>query len=226
LVQMLWVGDANKAADELKVAIRLNPGDATAHQWYADALATRARMPEALEEMRRAVALDPDSVPANNDLAKMYYLAHDFDRALETSQRTLAMAPGFLQGHIVLHNIRVQRREYDQAMAEYATMQRLAPASAAYPISQAAALQRAYATEGIRGFWRVRVAYLRTQFKDDWELAQYLSLLGQYDAALRALQAGTAANGTMKMHLVFLASDPAFDGLREDQRFRRIESGY
>jgi tetratricopeptide (TPR) repeat protein len=183
-------------------------------------------MPEALEEMLRAVALDPDSVPVNNDLAKMYYLAHDFDRALEAGQRTVAMAPGFLQGHILLHNIRVQRREYDQAMAEYATVQRLAPAAAAYPISQAVALQRAFATEGIRGFWRVRVEYLRTQFKDEWELAQYLSLLGHYDAALRALQAGTRVNGSMKMHLVFLASDPAFDALRQDQRFRRIEQGY
>jgi hypothetical protein len=72
----------------------------------------------------------------------------------------------------------------------------------------------------------VRVQYLQAQFKDDLEIAQYFSLLGEYHSALRALQAGTGADGTMKMHLVFLASDPAFDGLRQDERFRRIEQGY
>jgi tetratricopeptide (TPR) repeat protein len=47
------------AEEEYKRAIQLNPGYATAHQWYSYMASTRGRHDEAIERIERAQRLDP-----------------------------------------------------------------------------------------------------------------------------------------------------------------------
>jgi serine/threonine-protein kinase len=220
-VKMMWQGDVRGSSEELKMALRLSPGDATAHQWYADNLAMQGRIPEAIEEMKAAEALDPDSVPIHRDLAHMYYLARDFDAAERICRQTIEKAPDFLEAHVLMHDIYIQKRDYDRAMAEFAKAEQLAPASGLYSIGQDSALQQAYARQGIRGFWRARLDYLEHHFREDYLAAKYTALLGDYPRAMSYLRL-TADKSQISPRLNYLWTDPAFEGLRGNEEFRRL----
>ena len=58
----LWaVGEWDRAEQELELAIELNPGYATAHQWYGNYLLTTGRADEGIIHAAQAVELDPVS---------------------------------------------------------------------------------------------------------------------------------------------------------------------
>src|SRR5439155_27355829 len=61
--------DLDSAGKEFRRAIELNPGYATAHQWYAAHLIVLGRNDEAIREMRKAESLDPLSLIIGADLA-------------------------------------------------------------------------------------------------------------------------------------------------------------
>jgi DNA-binding winged helix-turn-helix (wHTH) protein/tetratricopeptide (TPR) repeat protein len=220
-VKMMWQGDVRGSDEELKLAVRMNPGDATAHQWHADNLAMQGRVPESIEEMKVAEALDPDSVPIHRDLAHMYYLAHDFDAAERMCRQTIEMAPDFLEAHVLMHDIYTQKHEYDRAMTEFEQAERLAPVSGLYPLTQDGALKQAYAKEGIRGFWRARLDYLEHRFREDYLAAKYTALLGDYPRAMAYLRL-SADKSNPRPRLNYLWDEPAFERLHGNEEFRRL----
>jgi TolB-like protein len=63
-------------------AIALNPSYATAHQWYAELLAARNRMDEAVASARRATVRDPLSPIIAWNLARILYFARRPQEAL------------------------------------------------------------------------------------------------------------------------------------------------
>ena len=87
-----WAG----AEREFRRAIELNPGYATAHEWYAEYLSRMGRHEEALAEIRRAVELDPLSPPVNGMLGTVYFHGRQTDRAIQLYRRALAMRPDVL----------------------------------------------------------------------------------------------------------------------------------
>ena len=76
------VADIPRAEAEFQRAIELNPGYATAHQWYAIMLAEEGRDREALEHAERAVALDPLAGVMRQTLALVDYFGRRYDRAI------------------------------------------------------------------------------------------------------------------------------------------------
>ena len=84
-----WAG----AEREFQRAIALQPGYATAHQWYAMCLRILGRTQEALTEMRRALALDPLSLTINAGLARLLSATGQHDRAIEQIWKLLEMDP-------------------------------------------------------------------------------------------------------------------------------------
>ncbi len=88
--------DWDTAERELKRAIELRPGYATAHQWYAEILWMKGRFPEALAEAERARQLDPTSPIVNLVLAVTHLYSRDYARAIEQANRTLELDPSFI----------------------------------------------------------------------------------------------------------------------------------
>ena len=85
--------DWQTAEKEFKRAIQLDPGYATAHQWYAEYLSWMGRFEEALVESEKARQLDPLSMIIAADHANILYYARQYDRALAQSRAVLDMDP-------------------------------------------------------------------------------------------------------------------------------------
>nr|MDQ3280535.1 winged helix-turn-helix domain-containing protein [Acidobacteriota bacterium] len=107
----------DKAEEEYAAALRLNPGYVTARQWYALALAHRARFGEALAQMSVATESDPLSFHLNANVAVIHYLGRDFDAAADDCNRALEINPHHEPAHFTLGLVRQQRGEFDDAAA-------------------------------------------------------------------------------------------------------------
>jgi TolB-like protein/DNA-binding winged helix-turn-helix (wHTH) protein/Tfp pilus assembly protein PilF len=110
--------DWDSAGREYRRGIELNPGYATGHHWYAWHLTTLGRNSEAVAEMKKAESLDPLSLIISDDLAEELLIAHRYDEAMQQSRKTIDMDSSFAVGHYELGQIFVQKRAYDQAIAE------------------------------------------------------------------------------------------------------------
>ncbi|HYL85081.1 MAG TPA: winged helix-turn-helix domain-containing protein [Candidatus Angelobacter sp.] len=93
--------DWQTAEKEYRRAIELDPGYATAHQWYAECLSFQGRFEEALAESERARQLDPLSLIIATDHGAILYFSRQYDRAIEEFLAVQAMEPNFSRAHMV-----------------------------------------------------------------------------------------------------------------------------
>jgi tetratricopeptide (TPR) repeat protein len=76
-----------------RAAINLNPGFATAHQWYGGFLSNLGKQPQALQETRIARDLDPLSIPVNLTYGAVLTRMGKWDEAIQQFQFALTLAP-------------------------------------------------------------------------------------------------------------------------------------
>jgi len=110
-----WAG----AESQFKQAIELNPGYASAYQWYSESLMFRGRFNEAVEKMEKALELDPVSVVINKDLGTMCFYTGQFDRAIEACKRTIEMDPSIMYAHLHIGAAYLAKSRYEEALAEF-----------------------------------------------------------------------------------------------------------
>jgi serine/threonine protein kinase/TolB-like protein/Tfp pilus assembly protein PilF len=116
-----WLDDYDHetAENHFKHAIQLNPGYATAYNWYGVMLACTDRDEEAVQYMTRAQQLDPGSLIINRDLACVLSWVGRLDEAERQVQKTIAMDPNFSPAHAHLGRIYVAKGMYEEALAEF-----------------------------------------------------------------------------------------------------------
>jgi serine/threonine-protein kinase len=90
---LAWEHEWARSEVAYSQAIRLMPGDPTAHQWYALLLAYLGRAREAAVHTGHASQLDPLSVQVNNMHGMMLYYAGDTDGALRQYANTVDAEP-------------------------------------------------------------------------------------------------------------------------------------
>ncbi|HYB04483.1 MAG TPA: adenylate/guanylate cyclase domain-containing protein, partial [Nitrososphaerales archaeon] len=78
-----------------KLAIRLNPNNATAHHWYAISLNSQGRYKEAIREMEKALAADPYSPIIRTVLGSTLFDASRYDDAWRVFEEALKVDPDF-----------------------------------------------------------------------------------------------------------------------------------
>src|SRR3984957_1535774 len=115
----LYGWDWDAAEGEYKLAIKLNPGYATAHHWYAWHLMVTGRNSEGISELRKAENLDPLSLIISADIADALCIAHLYDESVQQSKKTLEMDPGFAVTHYEMGQALTQKHMYDKAIAEF-----------------------------------------------------------------------------------------------------------
>jgi TolB-like protein/Flp pilus assembly protein TadD len=212
----LFDWDWPAAEKEFRRAIELNPGYATAYQWYSWHLAVLRRNDEAIAEMRKALVLDPLSLIVNADLAEQLLIAHRYDDSIKQAQRTIEMDPNFPVAHYVLGQALVQTHRYAEGIAELESAVKLSGGS---PICTSN-LAYAYALSGRRGDAMNILKDLRSKSTDSSnapELALVYVGLGDTDMALRWLEKAYAERFNPSILL-----RPGFDPLRSRDSFQDL----
>jgi adenylate cyclase len=108
-----------EAETEFRRAIEANPNYATAHGWYALYLGHVGRFEEAIAQVNRAQELDPLSPRIQCNASEEYLFARNYDKALEAARRALEIDPGYGGAHGYVGYAYVEKRLYDQAIAEF-----------------------------------------------------------------------------------------------------------
>jgi DNA-binding winged helix-turn-helix (wHTH) protein/TolB-like protein/Flp pilus assembly protein TadD len=200
----------SEAESQFKQAIDLNPNYAMAHNWYSQYLGFMGRPEEALRESKRAQEIDPLSPWTNSGFIS--FLARRYDEGIAESQKALELDPQFAAAHMVIGLSYVQKKNYEQAIAELQKAQD-------NPDSRAL-LGYAYGVAGKRNEARQVLEELQQVAKEKYVspfpvAATYVGL-GETDKAFEMLEkAYVERSWAMGM----LKVNPIFDPIRSDQRY-------
>jgi DNA-binding winged helix-turn-helix (wHTH) protein/TolB-like protein len=206
------------AEKEFKLALKLDPGFATAHEWYADYLGLMGRFDQALAEEDRALEIDPLSLTINEKKGKVLLWARRYDQAIVQLQKTLEMDPSFSPALIWLSRVYAVRGMAVDSLAE-SQNQNLAQHDA----TTLETLAMAYAAAGDK---RAALQVLgelqereRREYISTFNLSYVYLFLKDRDKALEELN---EALDRHDMNVSSLKVDPLLDPLRGDPRFHAL----
>lgn len=219
-IETFWRWNPKAAEENFKRAIAVDPGYATAHQWYGISLAARGRTGLALAEMRRAVEIDPSSPAINADLCQLLYFSRRYDEAIEQCRKTLEIDPVNPNAHRYLYDIYTVSGRHQDAVARYFVMEELRIVRNA-STRESDELRIAFYDSGIRSFWQRRADLLKRDKTSSYRIAQYYSLLGDGRMAMAYLR---DASDRRELDCIFISVDPIFAELGSDSEFRSMAS--
>jgi TolB-like protein/DNA-binding winged helix-turn-helix (wHTH) protein/Tfp pilus assembly protein PilF len=211
-----WNWDA--AEREYTRALQLNPGYATAHQWYAWHLLVTGRKSEGILQLRRAESLDPLSLIISADLADALCIAHLYDDSIRQSLKTLEIDPTFAVAHYELGQAYEQKQLHAKAIAEFQKAIDLGGHNAAFDSN----LGYVYAVSGRTQQALSMAEDLRERIGANPSALANIALiyigLGDRDQAMLWLNKAYDARFNPSILL-----RPAFDSMRSDARFTDLQ---
>ncbi|UCF77870.1 MAG: protein kinase [Candidatus Eiseniibacteriota bacterium] len=216
--RLFYDWDYSDAESKFKLAMRLNPGYGTVHQWYAEYLLVTGQAEEAIEEARKALELDPLCLVFHAVLGLAYYISFQFERAIDQFKKMIEMDPNFFVAHFGLGEAYTLSGQHKEAVAEFKKAIALLGRSSL----MLSFLAQAYAAWGKRNeaekvldeldeISRTKAAYVPPYFR-----AVVHVNLGDLDEAFERLN---TAHSEHDPWLLYLKVDPAWIDLRSDPRY-------
>jgi serine/threonine protein kinase len=209
---------------EFRKAFEFDPSDATAHQWFAEALSSiGGRAQEGIDEANRAHELDPLAPIIGVVQGYAYTSARQFDKAFAIYQKVIADNPAFGTVHGGLARLYWAKHEYPQAVQEFVTDAQLERDKNYTEFT--AALDGGFHSGGWPGALRDGIEVLLAQRKGKLEyvppcgIAELYAGLGDTDHAFEWLN---VAYVERDVTLIQLRTDFAFDSLRSDPRYAEM----
>jgi eukaryotic-like serine/threonine-protein kinase len=220
--EMEYEWDFSGGEAEYKKALQLDPNDATAHQWYAQDLATiGGREKEALAEINRARQLDPQSLIISQAEGQIYDFARRFDDAIAVCKKVVNDNPMFAEGHDCLRIAYRGKRMYREFIEEWKIFGQLTGDSNESEF--AAALEQGFRSDGWKGAVtkaiEVREAQRKRGYFSAFEIATLYAELGDKEQAFRWLD---TAYQERAPEMEGLKTDFTLDPLRSDPRFAEL----
>ena len=218
-VAMYYDWDWLLAERESRLAIQLNPGYATAHQWYGNFLVVLGRFQDSLDEFSKAVALDPLSPLKLGALGWSYYFARRYEEAAAQCRRALELDPSYVVAHLWLGLAYEQLATFDQAVAEFEEAARIAGRS----VASLGFLGHGYAVAGrereARSILNELMQRRANYYVSAYDLAVIHLGLGDSDSATDWLQ---RAFDERAHQMAWIKVDPRLDPLRATASFNRL----
>jgi len=200
----------SEAESQFKQAIDLNPNYAMAHNWYSQYLGFMGRPEEALRESKRAQEIDPLSPWTNSGFIS--FLARRYDEGIAESQKALELDPQFAAAHMVIGLSYVQKKNYEQAIAELQKAQDNPDSRALLGYAYGVAGKRDEARHLLEELQRVA----KEKYVSPFPVAATYVGLGETDKAFEMLEkAYVERSWAMGM----LKVNPIFDPIRSDRRY-------
>ncbi len=209
-----------RAESEFKRAIELNPNYATAHHWYGHGfLESHKRYGEAIRELKQAQQLDPLSTIIATNLGDALFAAGRLGEAIDQYRRVIQTDPDFAYAHSRLGMALVVTSAFEDAIAEVEKSWSLSQENVETKAILAYAYSAAGRTEDAEKILEEMKEIAKTRYVSPALFAEVCSALGKRDKAFEWLdRAAEARSSTLVMNL----SEPQFDPLRLDPRFRRL----
>ncbi|HEY5775424.1 MAG TPA: tetratricopeptide repeat protein [Xanthomonadales bacterium] len=207
--------DLKGAHADVEKAIQIDPGYATAHQWYAELLAAEGQFDAALDQLRQARIADPLAPIIPHVMGWILMFSDRTDEAYAYFEQALEMNPHFSStiGSLVTLNMRTGR--YDEARArarELATIMEYDPTTDLAIID---ALENPELTGNALKLMEQDPVYPDgAQGK-----AAYLMMLNKPELALDNLEKGFAESQGFMVHMNRM---DIYDPLRENPRFQAL----
>jgi DNA-binding winged helix-turn-helix (wHTH) protein/TolB-like protein len=211
--------DVSKAETNYKRAIELNPGYASAHQWYAEYLLISGRFEEAAVEMKRARDIDPLSSPINFMSAALFYEKRNYDDAIVQLQRVLELDPNFEVAYGLAAICYSRKGMHEEAVTSLQRQLTLSGEDQQAVASLSEALRKA----GMNGYWLRHIELLKDRSTRTYISPIYIALdyaeIGDAEKAFEWLE---KAYSDKSGWLLELKIDPTWDKFRGDARFKSL----
>jgi tetratricopeptide (TPR) repeat protein len=223
-----WDWDVPNAEREFQRAIELNAKDVETHHWYATALLTSGRIPEAIDEIEHARRLDPLSSSVAADRAMILYASGRKDEGVAILEELKAADPGFYSPPSYLSSIYFEQRAYEKYFTEAETAARMTGDDHALTTLQA--LRKQYETGGeqalLHSVLNDRLLALQQGRGDALSVAVSYAILGRNREAMEYLRKAYERHDYM---LIEVDHSKGFQKLHDDPEFqdlvKRIHAG-
>ena len=214
-VQGMFDWDWTRAQATIQRGLALEPNNVDARYVHGLLLMALGRLDAAVAELDAAARLDPLSAQVQSTYGRILYRARRFDEARVRLERAIELEPRSASTYGRLAAVLEQLGRYDEALAVVDRMDALStgPATSS-TLARARILARAGRTADARRML-ARVPPAAPQ------RAEVLATLGDRDAAFAAL---FRALDDRDSWLLFIKSEPAFDGLHGDPRWTAVLS--
>ena len=198
------------AERDFRRAIELNPGDATARQWYSEYLACMGRLEEAFEEIARARELDPLSLAVLTQTGNVLVYARQYEEAERRYREALELDPAFSVARFKLMELYQLLGRHDEALDELAE---IGPTHR----KTVTEIRAEMSARGVEGYLDSRKRFSEEiGGLDAFYDAAVLASFGRIDEAFAELERGFEEGN---WYLIRTAVSPHMDPLRDDPRF-------
>lgn len=205
--------DFTAAEREFRRAIELSPNNPIPRQSYGILLTELERHDEAEVQFQKALEVDPLSVVTNWIYSFCLFLARRYDEALKRAIATLELDPNFGVAYLTVAFVHQMKGEYDSSVEAYTRC------SEVMGVPQNAEYIRSSFKNGWDSFLRAMTSDARPITFSAYIIGVFFASLGDKDGAFSELERSFA---NRESHIVMVRSDPRFDVLRDDPRFRKL----
>ncbi|MFI5279281.1 MAG: protein kinase [Gemmatimonadales bacterium] len=212
-----WDWEASRR--EFRRAIELDPGYATARQWYSFWLASQGHHAESLAEVHRAHELDPASVSIRRSVGWVYYYARRLDEARYYMERAIAVNPTSDESYRVLGLAHAMRNDWTEAEAALREAVALSNGGWYNRAALGYVLARSGRKPEAEALRRELEEHSRHDYVSPIALATVDIGLEYWDSAFEQIERGYAER---RGWLAYLRVHPIVDPLRGDPRFKSL----
>jgi Tol biopolymer transport system component/tetratricopeptide (TPR) repeat protein len=208
-----------EAEASFKHAIELNPGYATAHQWYSYLAGAQGRHAEAITEIECAQKLDPLSPVIASSASLIFFNARQYDRSMEELDKALELDPNYFVAHQAYGWCYAMKGRYEEAIA---AARKAVSLSAHNPMalwSLGYALAAAGREDEAREVLREMIEAREKRFVSPYFIACVYAALNEADEVFKWLEKAYAERDWW---LLWMRVQPNLDSLRSDPRFQNL----
>jgi tetratricopeptide (TPR) repeat protein len=206
-----------KAEDDFKKALTLNPNSAAAHHWYARHLEQIGRFDNALREIDSALKNDPLSPTIRVAKGRILFDAHRFREAIDSAKTALDMEPNFASAYQVMGQAYAHAGEADHALEAATKYVELSQGNGWAKLE----LAYVYAVAGNRAESEriVNEVVAGSGEFSPYDMAAIRSAWHDSAGAMPWLEQAVAARS---VDVILIRVDPRLDNIRSDPRFEEL----
>lgn len=214
-IKFMYDYDRKGAHADFARAIEIDPGYATAHQWYGELLAAEGRLDDALDQLRQAREVDPLAKIMPHSTGWLLMYGSRKEEAYAYFNQALEIDPRFLNSLGSLMILDMREGRYDQARARAHETADIGGYDPAIDLAVIDALENPALTSKA-----ITLIEQDTRLLDGTNgKAFYLMLLGENELALDNLEKAFAQGDSYAIHIKRM---DVFDPLHENPRFQAL----